>query len=254
MTTASPRARAPQPPAAVPGERPRATEVIRLDAPTPVAPAPPAHPRSGLRGRLRAGGKRALDVSLALLGLSLGAPLWALAAVAIFCEGGRPLLHRQQRWGRRGRPFTVLKMRTMIHDADAGGVRPASAADPRVTRVGRVLRACGLDELPQLVNILRGQMSLVGPRALAIGEVLPGPDGARLSYEEVPGFHDRHAVRPGLTGPAAIHLPKDAHPLAKLDYDLRYAREWTLGLDLRLIAMSLWISLRGRWESREPKL
>lgn len=216
--------------------------------------SPPDHPHPRRHSRLQGGGKRALDVSLAFVGLSLAAPLWVLAAFAILVEDGRPLLHRQRRWGRGGREFTVLKLRTMIRDADAGAVRQASAADPRVTRVGRVLRACGLDELPQLVNILRGQMSLVGPRALAVGEVLADPDGGQLSYEDVPRFHDRHAVRPGLTGPAAIHLPKDAHPLAKLEYDLRYAREWTVALDIRLIAISLWISLRGRWESRDAKL
>src|SRR6266704_6261237 len=111
--------------------------------------------------------KRALDVALSGAGLAASAPLWPLIAAAIKMDSAGPVFYAQSRVGERGRPFTVLKFRTMIADAERGlGPLPAYAADPRITRVGRLLRATAMDELPQLLNIFRGDMSFVGPRAL----------------------------------------------------------------------------------------
>jgi len=180
------------------------------------------------------------------------APLWAAIGLAIRMADGGPVFYRQERWGRGGRRFAVLKFRTMTPDAEQRfGVRQAAERDDRVTRVGRVLRACGLDELPQLVNIFRGEMSFVGPRALATTE--RGQDGELLAYEQLPEFATRLSVRPGLTGLATIYLPKDAAARRKFRVDLLYVRKLSLWLDLRLIGLSFWISFRGKWETRGNK-
>jgi lipopolysaccharide/colanic/teichoic acid biosynthesis glycosyltransferase len=196
--------------------------------------------------------KRPLDIFLSSLMLLLSAPFYILIALAIKLDDGGPVFYRQQRWGRGGRKFSVLKFRTMIPDADKKfGLKQVGLNDERVTRVGRLLRACGLDELPQMINILGGGMSFVGPRALAVGEILFDGDGRRIDYEETPGFLDRLAARPGLTSLATIYLHKDSSVRRKFRYDLCYIQHQSLGLDLRLIALSFWISFRGKWETRQ---
>jgi lipopolysaccharide/colanic/teichoic acid biosynthesis glycosyltransferase len=195
------------------------------------------------------------DVVLAMLGLLFSAALWPLIALAIKLEDGGPVFYSQQRWGRGGRIIRVPKFRTMVENADSEfGRVQARAHDPRITRVGALLRRMGLDELPQLYSIWRGDMSLVGPRALAVGEEYRTASGAKLSYQDVPGFAERLQVRPGLTGLATIHLAKDAEPAERFALDVEYVRKQSLLLDARLVALSLWISLRGRWEARGNKL
>jgi lipopolysaccharide/colanic/teichoic acid biosynthesis glycosyltransferase len=195
------------------------------------------------------------DVVLAMLGLLFSAALWPLIALAIKLEDGGPVFYSQQRWGRGGRIIRVPKFRTMVEHADSEfGQVQARANDPRITRVGALLRRMGLDELPQLYSIWRGDMSLVGPRALAVGEEYRTASGARLSYQDVPGFAERLQVRPGLTGLATIYLAKDAEPAERFALDVEYVRKQSLQLDARLVALSLWISVRGRWEARGTKL
>jgi len=133
------------------------------------------------------------------------------------------------------------------------GLKQAPENDPRITKVGQVLRAMGLDELPQLLNIFRGEMSFVGPRSLAVGEIVKDEKGVIVKYENIPNFRERLRVRPGLTGVATIYIPKDAIPRHKFRYDLLYIRKQSFWLDLRLIALSFWISFRGKWESRGKK-
>ncbi|MGD0782545.1 MAG: sugar transferase, partial [Candidatus Aminicenantales bacterium] len=161
----------------------------------------------------------------------------------------------QARVGRKGRFFQVLKFRSMIPDAEktAGAVQ-AVERDPRVTRVGRLLRATAMDELPQLINIFKGDMSFVGPRALRPQEkeVHGHPD--QRAIEEIPGYAERHAVRPGLTGLTQIFLPGDTPRRKKFKYDLLYIRKRSFAFDLKLIVLSFWITFRGRWESRASKL
>ena len=199
--------------------------------------------------------KRPLDFILASIGLLLSAPLWVLVALAIKLEGRGPVFYTQERWGRGGNRFRVRKFRTMVPNSDQEfGLKQARENDHRITRVGRVLRATGMDELPQLLNILRGEMSFVGPRALAVGELVDDGRGNTVTYEHIPGFRGRLAVRPGLTGLATIYIPKDATPRHKFRYDLLYIRKQSLWLDLRLIALSFWISFRGRWETRGRKV
>ena len=197
--------------------------------------------------------KRPLDVGLSLLMLVCSAPVWALVALAIKLEDGGPVFYRQRRWGRSGGEFSVRKFRTMVADADQRfGPRQAREGDDRVTGVGRVLRSWGVDELPQLISIFLGEMSFVGPRALAIGE--RDADGNPLHYERVAGFVERLAVRPGLTGIATVYLPKDAPVHRKFHVDRLYIRRQSFWLDVRLIMASFWISFRGNWETRERKL
>ena len=198
--------------------------------------------------------KRVFDVALSAAGLVLSAPVWALAAALIKLEDGGPVLYRQERVGAGGTVFSVLKFRSMIPDAEReSGPVQAVADDARVTRVGRLLRATAMDELPQLVNILRGDMSFVGPRALRPGEIDAGAGGRVVAMQDIAGYHARTAVQPGLTGIAQIYAPRDVARRQKFRYDLVYVRRRSFWLDLRLILLSFWISLRGTWEHRERK-
>jgi lipopolysaccharide/colanic/teichoic acid biosynthesis glycosyltransferase len=198
--------------------------------------------------------KRLLDVSLSGAGLIVSSPLWAIVAAAIKLESSGPVFFTQERVGEGGRHFDAIKFRSMIQDAEAGlGPVQSAAHDPRVTRVGRALRATALDELPQLWNIFRGDMSFVGPRALRPHEIERVNDGRAVPLEAVPGFSTRCTVTPGLTGLAQIYLRRDVTRRQKFRYDLLYVRRRSFMLDVRLILLSFWISLRGRWEARQPK-
>ena len=197
--------------------------------------------------------KRAFDVLLSGIGLVGSAPLWALFAAAIKLEDGGPVFYAQERVGQGGRWFRALKFRSMRPDAEAliGAVQ-ASEHDPRVTRVGRILRATAMDELPQLWNIFRGDMSFVGPRALRPGEI--EREGERLvPLEAVPGYEQRITVRPGLTGIAQVYAARDVSRRHKFRYDRLYIHRRSMWLDLRLILLSFWISFLGTWESRGRK-
>jgi len=199
--------------------------------------------------------KRPLDVILSLFMLIFSVPISLLIALAIKLEDGGPIFYRQERWGRGGSHFRAYKFRTMVANSDeVFGVKQAKENDPRIMTVGRILRATGLDELPQAINIFLGEMSFVGPRALAIGEILHDERGQRVNYEEIPDFWRRLRVRPGLTGIATIYRAKDIPPRKKFRYDLFYIRKQSVWLDLKLILLSFWISLRGRWERREKKI
>lgn len=198
--------------------------------------------------------KRAFDVSLAFGGLIASAPLWVLFAAAIKSEDGGPVFFRQERVGLGGRPFMALKFRSMRPDAEAGvGAVQAIERDPRVTRIGRIMRATAMDELPQLWNILRGDMSFVGPRALRPGEIEVRRSGMMERLEDVPGFATRIQVRPGLTGVAQVYAPRDVTRRHKFRYDRLYVRKRSWWLDVRLILVSFWISVLGTWEARGRK-
>jgi lipopolysaccharide/colanic/teichoic acid biosynthesis glycosyltransferase len=199
--------------------------------------------------------KRALDLALSGLGLLVSAPLWALIALLIKLDDGGPIFYAQERVGRGGQRFQSLKFRSMIPDADRRfGPRQAGVADARVTRVGRWLRATAMDELPQLWNIARGDMSFVGPRALVPSEIEVNGHGEAVPIEAIPGYHERHGVAPGLTGLAQIYADRDVPRRHKFRYDLVYIRRQSLGLDVRLILVSFWITARGKWEHRGSKL
>jgi lipopolysaccharide/colanic/teichoic acid biosynthesis glycosyltransferase len=197
--------------------------------------------------------KRAFDVALAGAGLLVSLPLWLVFGAAIKLEDGGPVFYSQPRVGFRGRIFEALKFRSMRANAESGvGAVQAVENDPRVTRVGRFMRRTAMDELPQLWNIFRGDMSFVGPRALRPGEV--DTSGTNLiQIDQIPGYAARTAVRPGLTGIAQIYAPRDVPRRQKFRYDRIYVRRQSIWLDLRLILLSFWISFLGTWESRGRK-
>jgi len=199
-------------------------------------------------------GKRALDVALSGVGVLLSAPLWALIAAAIKIDTRGPVFYGQPRVGEGGRIFRVLKFRSMIVDAEKDtGPLPAEEDDQRVTRVGRVLRATAMDELPQLWNIFLGDMSVVGPRALRPEEIDIDSAGRPVPLQAIPGFAARSAIPPGLTGIAQIYARRDVSRRQKFRFDRLYIRRQSMLLDVRLILLSFWITARGTWEAREKK-
>ncbi len=199
-------------------------------------------------------GKRVLDVVLSGAGLVVSMPVWLAIAGAIKLEDGGPVFYTQPRVGEGGSVFEVFKFRSMIVDAEASvGAVQATENDPRITRIGRLLRATALDELPQLWNIFRGDMSFVGPRALRPGEVEVSGTAA-VAIDDIPGYHERCRLRPGLTGVAQIYAPRDVPRRHKFRFDRIYTRRQSFWLDVRLILLSFWITFRGRWEHRESKV
>ncbi|MEO8071285.1 MAG: sugar transferase [Acidobacteriota bacterium] len=215
--------------------------------------AAPAAATSGAGG-VDAAMKRLFDVALAGTGLLISLPIWAALALAIKVEDRGDVFFRQERVGRNGRSFDVVKFRSMIPNAEAGvGAIQSTVHDARVTRVGRLMRPTALDELPQLWNIFRGDMSFVGPRALRPGEIETVGDGTLVRLEDVPGFAARCTVAPGLTGIAQIFAPRDVPRRQKFRYDALYIRRRSFALDVRLVALSFWITFRGTWEKRGNK-
>jgi lipopolysaccharide/colanic/teichoic acid biosynthesis glycosyltransferase len=199
--------------------------------------------------------KRIFDICLSLTGIIGSSPLWVIFSLAIIIEDGLPIFYLQERVGKEGRIFNGIKFRSMVKDAekDTGPVQ-AVENDPRVTKVGRILRATAMDELPQLINILKGDMSFVGPRALRPEEreVYGNPDKTRI--EDIPGYEERLTVSPGLTGIAQIYLPTDAPRQEKFKYDLLYIKKQSFSMDLKLIFLSFYITFKGKWESRVRKI
>lgn len=198
--------------------------------------------------------KRVFDLALSGGGLAVSMPVWVAIAVMVKLEDGGEIFFSQERVGQGGRTFRVLKFRSMIPDAEARvGALQARDGDPRMTRIGRRLRATAMDELPQLLSIFRGDMSFVGPRALRPGEIEVRGDGREEALEDVPGFARRCLVPPGLTGVAQIYAARDIPRRQKFRYDALYVRRQSFALDLRLIALSFWITFRGAWETRGKK-
>jgi putative colanic acid biosynthesis UDP-glucose lipid carrier transferase len=185
--------------------------------------------------------KRTIDVVGSALGLVLLAPLLALIAGAVRFTDGGPIVYRQTRVGLGGRRFTIVKFRTMEEHAERDlGPIWSVPDDPRCTRLGHYLRRFGLDELPQLWNILRGDMSLVGPRP-------ERPEFTRQFRKEHLNYDGRHAARPGLTGYAQMHGWRGYTSLEeRLRHDLYYVENWSVRLDLYILIMTL---LRG-WSER----
>jgi lipopolysaccharide/colanic/teichoic acid biosynthesis glycosyltransferase len=179
--------------------------------------------------------KRAVDIVGAAVGLALAAPILALAACAIRREDGGPVLFRQMRLGRGAKPFEILKLRTMTVDAEklrSDGV--VEAGDPRITRIGNGLRRTAVDELPQLWHVLRGDMSLVGPR--------PVPPTHLERYDE--RQRRRLEVKPGLTGWAQIHGRASLPWPERLELDVWYVEHQSLALDARILARTAGVLLR----------
>jgi Undecaprenyl-phosphate glucose phosphotransferase len=173
--------------------------------------------------------KRAFDLLLTLAALLVVWPVLAVLALVIKLTSRGPVLFRQERMGMDGRTFPILKFRTMRTDAESGGAVMAQAGDPRRTALGAFLRASSLDELPQLFNVLRGDMSLVGPRP-------ERPVFIEEFKRRIPKYHLRHKVKAGITGWAQIHGLRGQTSIEKrIEYDLYYIENWSLGLDVKIL-------------------
>lgn len=195
------------------------------------------------QGYMRDVVKRIFDISVSLVLLTVSAPVMLLTAIAILLESGHPVLYRQERVGQGGRTFMILKFRSMRVDAETGGAPQwASANDRRVTAVGRVIRKLRIDELPQIFNVLGGQMSFVGPRP-------ERPYFVEQLTQRIPYYNSRHSVKPGITGWAQVRYPYGASvedAIEKLQYDLYYVKNHSLFLDLMILANTAQVVLWGK--------
>ena len=185
--------------------------------------------------------KRSMDLVLSLIGLTITLPLLVLIGILIKLDSPGPVFYRQVRVGLRAKPYIILKFRSMFTDAEKEGARWTSEKDPRISRVGRYLRKWRLDEIPQLVNVIRGEMSLIGPRP-------ERPVFVQELRGVIPYYDMRHAVRPGITGWAQTQFrygasTEDSH--VKLQYDLYYVKYMSIRLDFRILVETIRVILRG---------
>ena len=183
--------------------------------------------------------KRIIDVILAFIGLIVASPIMAIISIAIKLESRGPVFYCQERVGKNGRVYTMYKLRSMYENAEENGAQWAEEDDPRVTKVGKFIRRTRLDELPQLFNVLKGDMSLVGPR----------PERPIFTYqfnEQIPGFINRLQVKPGLTGWAQVNGGYKLTPAEKLEYDLYYIKNRTIWLDIKIMLKTIMVVLTGK--------
>jgi exopolysaccharide biosynthesis polyprenyl glycosylphosphotransferase len=186
-------------------------------------------------------GKRLFDVAAATGLLIFFAPLMLATAILIKMDSPGPVLYRQRRVGRSGRPFDILKFRSMVDHAEKDGAVWAASNDQRITRVGRIIRRLRIDEIPQAINVLRGEMSFVGPRP-------ERPEFVEILEREIPNYQIRHSVRPGITGLAQVKYVYGASvedARIKLQYDLHYIEHFSLWRDLVILLMTVRVALFG---------
>jgi len=183
--------------------------------------------------------KRLIDLALLLVTAPVSVPVVALLASYVRLRAGAPVLYRQERVGRDGRVFTLLKFRTMVRNAETEGAVLARAADPRVLPGLGWMRSTRADELPQLWNVLRGEMSLVGPRP-------ERPEFTAQLARRIPGYERRHELAPGLTGLAQVNGRYDTDAAFKLGHDLQYLVNWSPVLDLQILARTVWVVVTRR--------
>lgn len=187
------------------------------------------------------GGKRLFEVALVAATAPVWVPLGLVIAAAVMISSGRPVIFKQQRVGRNGSLFTLYKFRTMVREAERHGPKFALQNDDRLTTVGRFLRRVRVDELPQLVNVLKGDLSLVGPRPEQV-------DFVERFSAEIPFYSHRHLVRPGVTGWAQVnygYADDQADTIDKLTYDLYYVKHMSPWLDLHILGQSVWTIMSG---------
>jgi lipopolysaccharide/colanic/teichoic acid biosynthesis glycosyltransferase len=191
--------------------------------------------------------KRTFDICLSGVGIILLFPFALMLGIIILSVEGRPVFYCQKRVGKDKKVFTAIKFRSMRKNAeDKRGPVLAKENDPRITPMGKKMRATAMDELPQLLNIFKGDMSFVGPRP-------ERPELAENFSRIFSDYDKRYNVRPGLTGIAQIYGNYDSPANKKLKYDLLYIKKMNLCLDLYMIFISLWITIRGRWDLRENR-
>jgi exopolysaccharide biosynthesis polyprenyl glycosylphosphotransferase len=182
--------------------------------------------------------RRLFDIVLAITGLAATMPLLIIFSIAIKTDTKGTVFYRQKRVGVEGKHFQLLKLRTMEMDAETDGPRWAGINDPRVTRIGKFLRKTRIDELPQLINVLKGDMSIIGPRP-------ERPVFTELFNQKTPGFVNRLAIKPGLTGWAQVNGGYDISPEEKLAYDLEYIRKRSFLLDVKILFLTFKVVITG---------
>lgn len=181
---------------------------------------------------------RILDILLSLLGLTIGIPLIIIFGVLVKLEDGGPIIYKQERLGKDGKIFNLYKIRSMRIDAEKFGVQWAQNNDPRVLKVGKFIRKTRIDEIPQLFNILKGDMSIVGPRP-------ERPMFTMQFNEEIEGFINRLSVKPGLTGIAQVNGGYEMTPEEKLEWDIKYIENRTILLYINIILKTIKVILTG---------
>jgi lipopolysaccharide/colanic/teichoic acid biosynthesis glycosyltransferase len=193
--------------------------------------------------------KRAFDFFISLFGLAVSFPLWLIFSFLIRLEDRGQVFYCQDRAGKGGRIFKSIKFRSMKPGAEEGlGPVQAKGDDSRITKIGKLLRKTAMDELPQLLNILKGDMSFVGPRALRPMEIELNGNRKPMDISQVPGFHKRSSVRPGLTGVAQVFASRTLSREEKFKFDLWYIDNVNFWLDIKLVALSFLTTLRARWD------
>ncbi len=227
--------------AVVPFERRDAKSELQHGLPLLMKDGIPALPKASGRTALHDFIKRTIDIALSATAMVVLSPTLIALAIAVMLSSPGPILFRQWRTGRNGVPFRIYKFRTMRQDAcDPAGVRQVTANDPGLTPLGRFMRSRSLDELPQLFNVLRGEMSLIGPRPHAIGMKAAG-----VLYEELVPYYDlRHVVRPGLSGWAQANglrgpTTSAASATSRIDHDIAYIQNQSLLLDFKIILRTI---------------
>ncbi|MCS6830169.1 MAG: sugar transferase [Armatimonadota bacterium] len=184
--------------------------------------------------------KRLFDIVFSIVGLLISFPFLLVAAIAIKMSSPGPILYKQERVGKDGKSFYIYKLRTMVRDAEKiTGPVLASKGDPRITTIGRILRATKLDEVPQFINVLWGHMSVVGPRP-------ERPNFVEEYRERIPHYDERHRIKPGITGWAQVMGGYHTTVYDKLRYDLMYLYHMSLWLDLKIILLTIWTVLKRR--------
>ena len=182
--------------------------------------------------------QRILNIILSLIGLAIGIPLVIIFGIRVKIEDNGPITYKQERLGKGGKRFYIYKLRSMRTDAEKFGAQWAEKDDPRITKVGRFIRKTRIDEIPQLFNILKGDMSLIGPRP-------ERPQFTEQFNREIPGFINRLAVKPGLTGWAQVNGGYDMTPAEKLVEDIYYIKNRSVLLDFKIIFKTVAVVLTG---------
>ncbi|NJI79163.1 sugar transferase [Clostridioides difficile] len=182
--------------------------------------------------------QRIMDLVLSIIGLVIGLPLIAIFGILIKIEDKGPITYKQERLGKCGRRFYIYKLRSMRTDAEKFGAQWAEKDDPRITKVGKFIRKTRIDEIPQLFNILKGDMGLIGPRP-------ERPNFTVQFNEEIPGFINRLAIKPGLTGWAQVNGGYEITPEEKLKEDIYYIKNRSILLDFKILFKTVKVVLTG---------
>lgn len=200
-----------------------------------------------LCSKFKGSGRRIFDIIMSILGLILTIPIWIVIPVLIKLDSKGPVIYKQERVGKNNHIFQLLKFRSMFINAEKHtGPKWAEENDPRITRIGRFIRKFRIDEIPQMVNILKGDMSLVGPRP-------ERPHFVRILSEKDPSYNERHLIKPGLTGLAAVMCRYGASiedAFLKLRYDKYYIQNISVFLDLQIILRTFFVIANGRKYAR----